>query len=169
MDIQKIYSALSISHGHFSSNNSRKTAITRPLGRDMGVCHELEIWPKFCLRNWAIVLQYCNIVLHCSATYWKSIVYDFCSFCLQYKLRLTPDFLIRKTDPTRSLTHVMWVRVQNAWKYKKLGFSISYRTWFANMKLNDNYSVVKLKHHLTTLCLNLLKYIRGKRMQPVTS
>ena len=68
------YSARPIYRGpspHPPPNNSRKTAIAHPQGRDMGVFHEFEVWPKFYLRNNCIV---CNIVLYCTVMYRKSIV-----------------------------------------------------------------------------------------------
>ena len=46
-EIECQYSAPPISHGYFSPNNSRKTPVPCPLGRDMGVFHEFEVWPKF--------------------------------------------------------------------------------------------------------------------------
>ena len=66
-----LYSALPISRGHFSPNNSRKTPIARPLGRSMGVFRGFEIWPKFHLRS---CCTGCKVVLCCSAIYRKSIV-----------------------------------------------------------------------------------------------
>ena len=65
------YSALPISHGHFSPNNSRKTPMARPFGRDMGVFRELKIWPKFRIRSCCTV---CNIVLYCTVIYRESII-----------------------------------------------------------------------------------------------
>ena len=40
-----------IYRGHFSSNNSRKTPIARPLGRYRGLFREFEVSPKFQLRS----------------------------------------------------------------------------------------------------------------------
>ena len=42
-----IYSALPISRGLFSPNNSRRTPIVRSLGRDIDVILEFEVLPKF--------------------------------------------------------------------------------------------------------------------------
>ena len=42
-----MYSALPRSCGNFSPNYSRKAALARPLGRGVGVFHEIEMWPKF--------------------------------------------------------------------------------------------------------------------------
>ena len=64
------YSALPMSRGHFPPNNSLKTAIARPLGRDMAAFHEFEVWP-FCLRIYCPV---CNILLYRAAIYRESIV-----------------------------------------------------------------------------------------------
>ena len=65
------YSALRISRGHFSPNNSRITTIARPKGRGMGVFQELEVWSKFYLRIYCIV---CNIVLYHTVIYRESMV-----------------------------------------------------------------------------------------------
>ena len=54
-----------------SSCNSRKTAIARPLGRDLAAFQAFEIWTKFCFRIYCPV---CNIVLYCTAVYRESIV-----------------------------------------------------------------------------------------------
>ena len=67
-------SALSISRGHFSPNNSRKTAISRPLGQDMATFHDFEIWPMFCLQ---IYCHVCDIVLYCTTIYRESVVFIF--------------------------------------------------------------------------------------------
>ena len=56
-----IYSALPISCGHFSPNNSRSTPIARSIGRDMDVILEFEVLPKFYIRNWRVGW---NIVLY---------------------------------------------------------------------------------------------------------
>ena len=72
-EITHIYSAFPIAHGHFFSNNSRKTAITRPLGRGMGVYREFEIWSKFCLLSCCTVV---NILLYCTAIYRESRVHE---------------------------------------------------------------------------------------------
>ena len=66
-----IYSALPISCGHFSPNNSRRTPIARSLGRDMDVILEFEVLPKFYIRNWCVGW---NIVLYCTAIYREPIV-----------------------------------------------------------------------------------------------
>ena len=66
-----IYSALPISRGHFSPNKSRRTPIARSLGRDMDVVLELEVLPKFYIRNWCVGW---NIVLYCTAIYREPIV-----------------------------------------------------------------------------------------------
>ena len=50
-----VYSALSIYRGLFSPNNSRKTPIARPLGRDMVVFRDFLIWPKFYLGSYCAV------------------------------------------------------------------------------------------------------------------
>ena len=47
---------------------SGKRPIARTLWRDMGVFHEFEVWPKFCLRNYCIV---CNIVSYFTVIYRK--------------------------------------------------------------------------------------------------
>ena len=52
------YSGLPIYRGHFAPNNSRKTSILRPLGRNMGVFCEFEVWPKFVLRSCCV---WCDI------------------------------------------------------------------------------------------------------------
>ena len=67
-----IYSALAISRGHFYSNNLRKTAIARPLGRGMAIFREFEIWSKFFLRSCCTA---CNIVLYCAAIYREYSIY----------------------------------------------------------------------------------------------
>ena len=61
-----IYSALPISRGHFSPNNSRRTPIARSLGRDMDDILEFEVFPKFLIRNWCVGW---TIVLYCTAIY----------------------------------------------------------------------------------------------------
>ena len=63
--------AFPISRGHFYPNNSRKTPMARPLGRDMGVLRELKIWYIFHIRRCCTVR---NIVLYCTAIYRESIV-----------------------------------------------------------------------------------------------
>ena len=67
-----LYSALPISCGHFSSNNSRNTPIACPRGRGMGVFCEFERWPKFYFR---IACAVGNNVLYCTAIYRASIVF----------------------------------------------------------------------------------------------
>ena len=57
------YSALHIYRGHFSPNNLRKTPITCTLGRDMGVCHEFQFWPKFNIGSNCAV---CNTAWYCT-------------------------------------------------------------------------------------------------------
>ena len=74
-----IYSALPISRCHFSPNNSRRTPITRSLGRDMDVILEFEILPKFYIRNGCAEW---NIVLYCTAIYRESRV--LCSFVVKW-------------------------------------------------------------------------------------
>ena len=61
-----LYSALPIYRSHFSLNNSRKTPITRPLGRGMGVFRKFKTWLKFHLRS---CCAGCNVVLYCTAIY----------------------------------------------------------------------------------------------------
>ena len=67
-----IYSALPISRGHFSPNNSRSTPIARSLGRDMDVILEFEVLPKFYIRNWRVGW---NIVLYRDISRAYSIMY----------------------------------------------------------------------------------------------
>ena len=66
-----IYSALPISRGHFSPNNSWRTPITRSLRWDMDVILEFEVLPKLYTRNWCVGW---NIVLYCTAIYREPIV-----------------------------------------------------------------------------------------------
>ena len=68
------YSALPISHGHSSLNNSQETPIARPLGRAMGVLRGFKVWPTLYRRGHFVV---CNIVLYCTAIYWESTVQIF--------------------------------------------------------------------------------------------
>ena len=65
------YSTLTISCTHFSPSNSWKTPMTHPLGRDMGVFCEFNVWPKFRIRRCCTV---CNIMLYCTVIYQESIV-----------------------------------------------------------------------------------------------
>ena len=67
-----IYSALPISRGRFSPNNSRSTPIARSLGRDMDVILEFEVLPKFYIRNWRVGW---NIVLYRDISRAYSIMY----------------------------------------------------------------------------------------------
>ena len=67
-----IYSALPISRGHFSPNNSRSTPIARSLGRDMDIILEFEVLPKFYIRNWRVGW---NIVLYRDISRAYSIMY----------------------------------------------------------------------------------------------
>ena len=59
----------SMYRGHFSPNNSREKAKARPLGRDMIVFRELEVWLKLCPRSCTL----CNIVLFSTAICRQSI------------------------------------------------------------------------------------------------
>ena len=67
-----IYSALPISRGHFSPNNSWSTPIARSLGRDMDVILEFEVLSKFYIRNWRVGW---NIVLYRDISRAYSIMY----------------------------------------------------------------------------------------------
>ena len=83
-DVLTLYSAPPISRSHFSFNSSRKTVIVLPLGQDIGVFRELEVWSKFyprsfCLQYRVILyrdisrvcsIQYCNLMYiasHCNS------------------------------------------------------------------------------------------------------
>ena len=57
------YSALPISRGHLSPNNSRKTPIAHPLGRGVDVLREFQVWPNLYHRSCcAVSMQYCAIL-----------------------------------------------------------------------------------------------------------
>ena len=62
-----IYNTLQISCSHSSPNNPRKTPMARPLGGDMGVFLEFNVWPNFHLN--------CSIVLYCTAICREFIYY----------------------------------------------------------------------------------------------
>ena len=64
------YSVLPLSHSQFSPNNSGETHIARPLGRDIGVCHEFDVWPKFYLQNYGTG---CVILLYIELRYLESL------------------------------------------------------------------------------------------------
>ena len=55
----------------FFSYESQKVAVTRPLGRAVGVFQEFRVWPKFYLQMCSIM---CTIVLYFTAIYRESIV-----------------------------------------------------------------------------------------------
>ena len=59
-----LYNAPPISHSCFSPDNSRKTSITRPLGRALGVFCEFEFSLKFYIWSCCAV---CHIVLYFTA------------------------------------------------------------------------------------------------------
>ena len=59
----------SLSHGHFSPNNSWKTPIFHP--QDLGVFHEFKVWLKLYL--WSCCPG-CNIVSTCTIIFRESIV-----------------------------------------------------------------------------------------------
>ena len=63
------YSALPIFLGHFSPNNSRKTVIYRPYGRDIDVFYEFEVWPKF---DFCICVLYCVILYRDISCWYKA-------------------------------------------------------------------------------------------------
>ena len=67
-----VYSALPISRGHFSPNNSRKTSIGRPLGWAMCVFREFEVLSKFYTRSCCAGR---NFMFYCTAIYRESIVF----------------------------------------------------------------------------------------------
>ena len=76
----KMYSALLISCGHFSQNNSWKTPIARPWGRGMGVFREFKIWSKSCLQSCCAS----NTMLYCTAMYRGSIIHMMKSLLTSY-------------------------------------------------------------------------------------
>ena len=64
------FSALPISRSHFYKNNSRKMRIAHPLGRDMGVFREFNVWLKFQLQRYCAVR---NIMLRYNTLYRESV------------------------------------------------------------------------------------------------